>query len=498
MTAGHGFLQKRCTVAIFTSKDMSRSDLRRRASAGTLRRLTEGVYSDDTRRAPEDVVAREWREILSKTMPGAVITYANAFAGRPVDGELNVSHRRRDPLVLPGLTIRSDMAGRREEDDIPIGDDVYLASTVRALIDNSRDHPGRPSRRIARLSRERLHDEIVHVVQTTRADRVDALVAEVVARSPKSVGTGIKAFFDAARAHIGTVESPSRAMRAAQRGEGYDRHRVRLFRQFADQLSAKAPVERRDVLPQYTAEIPFFESYFSNFIEGTELTVEEAGAIVFDHVDLGRPEDAHDILGTYEITASPAMRTPIRDADDFLDTLRSWHATLMRAHPSRLPGQWKNRANRAGATEFVTPELVPGTLRAGWEEGEGLPAPFHRAVYLMFLVSEVHPFIDGNGRSARLAMNNALAAVGDHRIIVPTVLRLSHLSSLTRATNGGGPDGLFRVLDHAQHWVSRGDWGTVASGLAYCQETNSLIDPHEAERERLHLEIPRWDAIEQE
>jgi hypothetical protein len=168
---------------------------------------------------------------------------------------------------------------------------------------------------------------------------------------------------------------------------------------------------------------------------------------------------------------------------------------MMRLRPSTLPGRWKDRANRAGATEFVSPTLVPGTLRAGWEEGEVLDDPFDRAVYLMFLVSEVHPFIDGNGRSARVAMNNALAAAGHHRVIVPTVLRLDYLGSLTRATNDGGPDGLFRVLDHAQQWVSRGDWSTIPSGLDYSQATNALVDARQAEQERIHLDIPAWTAL---
>jgi hypothetical protein len=480
-------------MTIFTSKDMSRAELRRRTDSGVLQRLADGIYSDDTRRPAVEVVAREWRSILSKTMPGAVVTYASAFTGLPADGELNVSHRRRDPLVLPGLTVRSDAAGRRDDDDISIGEDLYLAAPARALVDNSHDHPGRPNRRIAKLTREQLHDQIVQLVQTTSVGRIDALVRGAVARSSPAVGSGIRAFFDAARAQLSTVDSPSRAMRAAQRGEGYDQARVALFRRFASELSAKAPVERRDVAPQYSAEVPFFESYFSNFIEGTEFTVEEAEAIIYDGADLGRPDDAHDITGTYAITSSPSMRTLARDADDFLETLQSWHATLMAAHLNRLPGLWKDRANRAGATEFVAPALVPGTLRAGWEEGELVDVPFHRAVYLMFLVTEVHPFIDGNGRTARLAMNNVLVAEGAHRIIVPTVLRLSYLSALTRATNGGGPDGLFRVLDHAQHWVSRGDWSTVRTGLAYAQATNALVDAHEAEQRRIHLDVPRWD-----
>lgn len=387
------------------------------------------------------------------------------------------------------------MVGRRDDDDIALGNDIYLASPARALIDNSHDHPGRPNQRIVRLSREELHDQIVRFVQTTRRDRVENLLAQVVARSPKAVGTGIKAFFDAALAKVNTVDSPSRAMRAAQRGEGYDPVRVSLFREVAEGMACKSPVERKDIVPAESAVVPFFEAYFSNFIEGTEFTVKEAEAIIYDGADLGRPEDAHDILGTYEVTTSPSMRTPLRDADDLLESLRERHANLMRSRPSLLPGRWKDRSNRAGATEFVLPELVPGTLRAGWEEGQRLDSPFHRAAYLMFVVSEVHPFLDGNGRSARLTMNNVLVAAGDHRVIVPTVLRLSYLSSLTRATNRGGPDALFRVLDHAQHWVSSGDWSTVPSGLAYAQGTNALVDAHEAERNHLYLEIPRWDVI---
>ena len=482
-------------MAIFTSQDLSRSELQRRTTAGRLQRIATGIYSDDTTRTPEQVVQREWRAILASVLPGAVISYANAFTGLPADGELNVSHPRRNPLRLPGLTIRPDMAGRRDDDDIPLGNGIFMASPARALIDNSEDHPGRPNRRVAKLTREQLHDRIVEISNTTRPDRVDELVRQVTARAPRAVGSGIEAFFRAARAETDTVDTPSRALRAAQRGAGYDRNRVALLRSFAAQLAAKAPVQRPDTLARYTATVPFFEAYFSNFIEGTEFTIEEAEAIVFGHVDLGRPEDAHDVTGTYQITSSDDMRVLPRDADDFLDALRARHAVMMAAHSSRLPGQWKDRGNRAGATEFVAPELVPGTLRAGWEEGADLDDPFRRATYLMFLISEVHPFVDGNGRSARIAMNNALVAAGHHRIIIPTILRLDYLSALTRATNGGGPDALHRILDHAQHWVSQGDWSTLHTGLTYTQDTNALVDARTAGEQRLHLEVPVPTAV---
>ena len=43
------------------------------------------------------------------------------------------------------------------------------------------------------------------------------------------------------------------------------------------------------------------------------------------------------------------------------------------------------------------------------------------AAFMLFLVSEVHPFIDGNGRVARIMMNAELVAGGQVKILIPTV-----------------------------------------------------------------------------
>ena len=54
---------------------------------------------------------------------------------------------------------------------------------------------------------------------------------------------------------------------------------------------------------------------------------------------------------------------------------------------------------------------------------------------MMFVVSEVHPFADGNGRSARVAMNAELVPANLHRMIIPTVLRNDYTSALTSASH---------------------------------------------------------------
>jgi fido (protein-threonine AMPylation protein) len=71
-----------------------------------------------------------------------------------------------------------------------------------------------------------------------------------------------------------------------------------------------------------------------------------------------------------------------------------------------------------------------GTLEKGFEFLQGLGDPFHRAVFMMFLVSEVHPSVDGNGRVARVMMNAELVACDQERIIIPTAYRADYMSAL--------------------------------------------------------------------
>ena len=146
---------------------------------------------------------------------------------------------------------------------------------------------------------------------------------------------------------------------------------------------------------------PFFEAYFSNFIEGTEFTVEEAREIVEGgHIPEERPEDAHDILGTHAAIIDPTLAGAVASSPtEFVELVRERHGLVMEGRPTKRPGEFKDRMNRAGSTEFVAPHLVDGTLREGWRIGQELLDPFARAVFAMFLVSEVHPFIDGNGAS---------------------------------------------------------------------------------------------------
>ena len=65
-----------------------------------------------------------------------------------------------------------------------------------------------------------------------------------------------------------------------------------------------------------------------------------------------------------------------------------------------------------------------------------LDAPFRRAGFIHFLISEVHPFADGNGRMARVMMNAELVAGDQERIVTPTGFRDNYIAG-QRALTGG-------------------------------------------------------------
>lgn len=80
----------------------------------------------------------------------------------------------------------------------------------------------------------------------------------------------------------------------------------------------------------------------------------------------------------------------------------------MREREDCNPGLFKEINNQAGSTFFVDHTLVKGTLQHSFKYYLALKEPMARALFMMFLISEVHPFLDRNGRISRIMMNAEL------------------------------------------------------------------------------------------
>ena len=381
--------------------------------------------------------------------------------------------------------------------DLAFLGELFLCSTARAFLENMRPSRARGGLVARTLGRTEIEERLDTLIRRSGEDAVNRLRDEIRALGPALDLDKEAAALDALiGALLGTREAELSAPSAVARGQGrpYDPDRLALFQILHAALRDHPPLSRiaPDRGPDGSATLAFFEAYFSNFIEGTEFAVDEAADIVFrGAVPNERPADAHDVLGTWRIVSDDGEmgRTPT-GAKTLEALLTARHALVMEGRPDTRPGAFKQAANQAGLTVFVAPDLVPGTLAQGFHLYRSLETPFQRAAFMMFLIAEVHPFADGNGRVARIMMNAELAAAGEERIIVPTVYRANYLSALKALSRAGRPEPLIRMLDHAQRWTAAVEWRSLEETRHELDDCNAFDDPNVAEVEGRRLQMP--------
>ncbi len=481
---------------VFTAA-ATRSSLSRRAKAGKAVRLAAGVYAVGAT-LPIAAVAKHHRmPIISHHWPGAVLCGRSAFAGGvPVDGWMFVAHpdpgRVRD-LHLPGFSIAVEIGPAALPGDTPMPAGLALSGRARQLVENVHLQ-GRPPR--SRAGTVAVEDRIDELARRGGAGAVQATLGELDVIAGSFDTRAVELVRARLAAVVGTSSGrvTSSRLRARLDGVPFDAHRIDLVAGLATLLRDRPPEPRPAMGGTTRWEwLPFFEAYFSNFIEGTEFGVEEARRIaIHGEVPADRPADAHDVAATYRLAADPEDRGQRPGSgDDLLDLLTHRHAVLLAARPDKRPGQLKVRANFAGGYQFVEPELVEGTLRRGFDTISALTDPFARAVSMMALVTECHPFDDGNGRVARLTANAELTAADETRIVVPTVYRNNYLVALTAFSNGAGRgDALVSVLDFAQRWVTAVDWSGFDMAKGELDGCNAFVDPAIADATGQKLRLP--------
>lgn len=479
---------------VFVSNTLLASQISRKVKQGLLRKLGSRVYTTNLKESPEILTRRHGWFLVEALFPAAVIVDRTALEHRPsADGSIFIVSTKKRPVILPGLSIYPRKGHGPLPEDLPFMGGLYLSCPARAYLENMRKSRARKSSVSRTISRNELEEKLEllfrssgpEALQTLRKDAQKIAVTLDAQDECQALDSLIGSL-------LGTGKAPLSSPLAKARSEGvpYDPNRLDLFQKLYETLSSTPAVLRTAVSPGLI--LPFFEAYFSNFIEGTEFEIEEAARIIFEKkIPKERPADAHDIMSTYQIASDhQEMQRIPTNADELLLLLRKRHACLMQGRPEMSPGEFKTVANRAGSTIFVAPELVQGTLRQGFKWLQALQSPFHRAVYMMFLIAETHPFVDGNGRCARLMMNAELVTAGESRIIIPTIFRNNYLTALKSLTHNAQATPLIRVLDFAQNYTSRIDWSDYKSAKSMLTATHAFEDPNHAERVGLYLTLP--------
>lgn len=214
---------------------------------------------------------------------------------------------------------------------------------------------------------------------------------------------------------------------------------------------AKAIGERRPLTPDEVKELDAYfrvgTTYASNALEGNSLTISETKVLLEDGITVGgKPiKDCYEAIGhakAYDYMLETARGGLLTFSEDAILRL---HALFYGGVDPDHAGQYRDIQVFISGTDYVppTPEEVPEAMAKLVVEltlAEERMHPVELAAYAHRRLADIHPFRDGNGRTARLLMNLVLVNKGYCVVSIPPILRHEYIASLQQAQRAEGPD----------------------------------------------------------
>ena len=416
-------------VVMASSDKTTNNFISKMKKEGRLIKIAAKIYTTNLNDTPENIIRRNLFFILGELFPDAVMSHRSAFECRPTsDGHIYLTYGYTKKISLPGITVHLLEGHKALSGDYPFMGGLHMSCSARAYLENLQTGYSRDgvSKCLPQDVIEEKFDEF---------KKLDSIIGAILSTKPSKILT-------------------SSVAEARALGEPFDSQRLKLFSILMAALNEREfenfP-EPNETDAAYN-NFAFFESYFSNYIEGTEFEVDDARQIIETRTPMpARNADSHDVLGTYYIVSNrKEMAVTPTSPDHLIDILQHRHRIMMSARPEANPGMFKTQNNRAGETHFVDYQQVRGTLKKGFEIYSVLRHPFARALFMLFMISEVHPFSDGNGRVSRIMMNAELTAAGQSKIIIPTVFRTDYLSALRQLTRKDNPEKLINAIQRVR------------------------------------------------
>ena len=192
-------------------------------------------------------------------------------------------------------------------------------------------------------------------------------------------------------------------------------------------------------------------TYTSNAIEGNTLTAAETTMVIEQGITVaGKPLRDHleaiDHYDAIRYVRELARRgEPLSELD-----VRSLHRLVMLRSDPEIAGRYADQGRYVltdtGRHTFPSPAELPALMGdfAAWLHGMA-DTPETAFIAHRRLV-DIHPFNDGNGRTARLLMNLILIRGGYPPVAVRPADRLAYIHALQRHQAGEGEDEFDRLL----------------------------------------------------
>ena len=470
---------------VFASKESGTSkQISKWVKDGTLKKLAPRIYTSRTNEDPEAIVKRNLFTIIGRLYPGILVSHRSAFEFEPTkSGKLFLTYSHDRKIPLPGVILQVMQGPAPTTGDNQLAPGLFVSGQARAYMENLQPsrRPGPDSKTLTLPEIEERIEKIIRIRDESGINQIRD-DAKMIAKS-LGMEEELAKFSKLISAILNT--NPSHKLNspiaiARKFGKPYDPARITLFNTLFKALNEpfKSYPEKNTETNAFR-NFAFFETYFSNYIEGTEFEVDEARQIISTGKPLPtRDGDSHDILGSYKIMSDQqGMRLTPANPDELMQILQYRHQIMLISREKANPGQFKDENNRAGTTDFVDSELVRGTLIQGFNNYQNLQDPFAKALYMHFMISEVHPFLDGNGRVSRVMMNAELVKANQTRIIIPTVYREDYIGAVKKLTKQQDPSAYIRMMSRALHFSSS-IIGPEMENMQYqLERSNAFLEP---------------------
>ncbi|MDP2941466.1 MAG: Fic family protein [Candidatus Omnitrophota bacterium] len=179
-------------------------------------------------------------------------------------------------------------------------------------------------------------------------------------------------------------------------------------------------------------------TYTSNALEGNSLTETETKVVLEDGITIGgKPiKDYYEALGhseAYDYIYKLAKGKGITE-----DDIKKLHKLFYNRIDEVKAGKYRKEKVFISGSKYTLPgpEQIPELMRefiSKVKDSENKNHPVEYSALVHKEIAFIHPFIDGNGRVARLSMNLILLQKSYCIAIIPPILRRDYIQALEKA-----------------------------------------------------------------
>ena len=212
-----------------------------------------------------------------------------------------------------------------------------------------------------------------------------------------------------------------------------------------NRIQARRPLSETEVR-ELDAYYKIGTTYSSNALEGNSLTLSETKVILEDGLTVnGKPiKDVYEATGhadAYDFMVATARGGQLHITEDVICAI---HKLFYQRLNAENAGAYRQEQVFISGTDYVPPaaDAVPELMRVFAAEIAEKQAALHPVLLAAFVhrrLVDIHPFVDGNGRTARLLMNLVLVNRGYPVVQIPPVLRFDYIQALVAAQRSEKP-----------------------------------------------------------